>query len=97
MRMPLPPLPMGLPLCLWGMAPPTAKVSYSQMQTAMQTLGYENVFIRHCGGRAGGYRLRAVIEAVKAAGTRIVLRPLMVNLPVTTPTTTWPVRTRIRG
>ena len=46
----------------------TAKVSYSQMQTVMQTLGYSNVFIGE-----------NVIEAVKAAGyTKVILRPLMV-------------------
>ena len=57
----------------------TAKVSYSQMQTAMQTLGYENVFIGTVEGEPEDTACEAVIEAVKAAGyTKVVLRPLMV-------------------
>ena len=57
----------------------TAKVSYSQMQTAMQTLGYDNVFIGTVEGEPEETSCEAVIEAVKAAGyTKIVLRPLMV-------------------
>ena len=46
----------------------TAKVSYSQMQTAMQTLGYENVFIGTVEGEPEDTACEAVIEAVKAAG-----------------------------
>ena len=57
----------------------TAKVSYSQMQTAMQTLGYDNVFIGTVEGEPESTSCENVIEAVKAAGyTKIVLRPLMV-------------------
>ena len=57
----------------------TAKVSYSQMQTAMQTLGYDNVFIGTVEGEPESTSCEIVIEAVKAAGyTKVVLRPLMV-------------------
>ena len=56
-----------------------AKVTYSQMQTQMQTLGYENVFIGTVEGEPEETSAEAVIEAVKAAGyTNVVLRPLMV-------------------
>ena len=57
----------------------TAKVSYSQMQTAMQTLGYDNVFIGTVEGEPESTSCENVIEAVKAAGyTKVMLRPLMV-------------------
>ena len=57
----------------------TAKVSYSQMQTTMQTLGYDNVFIGTVEGEPEETSCEAVIEAVKAAGyTKVILRPLMV-------------------
>ena len=57
----------------------TAKVSYSQMQTAMQTLGYSNVFIGTVEGEPEDTSCEAVIAAVKEAGyTTVVLRPLMV-------------------
>ena len=57
----------------------TAKVSYSQMQTTMQTLGYDNVFIGTVEGEPEDTSCEAVIEAVKAAGyTKVILRPLMV-------------------
>ena len=57
----------------------TAKVSYSQMQTAMQTLGYSNVFIGTVEGEPEETACENVIEAVKAAGyTKVILRPLMV-------------------
>ena len=57
----------------------TAKVSYSQMQTTMQTLGYANVFIGTVEGEPEETACENVIEAVKAAGyTKVVLRPLMV-------------------
>ena len=57
----------------------TAKVSYSQMQTTMQTLGYDNVFIGTVEGEPEETSCEAIIEAVKAAGyTKVVLRPLMV-------------------
>ena len=56
-----------------------AKVTYSQMQTQMQNLGYENVFIGTVEGEPEETSAEAVIEAVKAAGyTTVVLRPLMV-------------------
>ena len=56
-----------------------AKVTYSQMQTQMQNLGYENVFIGTVEGEPEETSAGAVIEAVKAAGyTNVVLRPLMV-------------------
>ena len=57
----------------------TAKVSYSQMQTTMQTLGYDNVFIGTVEGEPEDTACEAVIEKVKEAGyTKVVLRPLMV-------------------
>lgn len=57
----------------------TAKVSYSQMQSQMEALGYENVFIGTVEGEPEETACEAVIEAVKAAGyTKVVLRPLMV-------------------
>ena len=56
-----------------------AKVTYSQMSTQMQQLGYENVFIGTVEGEPEETSAEAVIEAVKAAGyTNVVLRPLMV-------------------
>ena len=56
-----------------------AKVTYSQMQTQMQQLGYENVFIGTVEGEPEETAAEAVIETVKAAGyTNVVLRPLMV-------------------
>ena len=57
----------------------TAKVSYSQMQTAMQTLGYDNVFVGTVEGEPEDTACDAVIEKVKEAGyTKVILRPLMV-------------------
>ena len=57
----------------------TAKISYSQMQTTMQTLGYDNVFIGTVEGEPEETACENVIAAVKAAGyTKVVLRPLMV-------------------
>lgn len=57
----------------------TAKVSYSQMQTQMEELGYKNVFIGTVEGEPEETSCEAVIEKVKAAGyTNVVLRPLMV-------------------
>lgn len=57
----------------------TAKVSYSQMQTQMNELGYKNVFIGTVEGEPEETACENVIEAVKAAGyTKVVLRPLMV-------------------
>ncbi len=57
----------------------TAKVSYSQMQTQMDELGYANVFIGTVEGEPEETACEAVIEAVAAAGyTKVILRPLMV-------------------
>ena len=57
----------------------TAKVTYDQMQTQMEQLGYENAFIGTVEGEPEDTSCEAVIEKVKAAGyTRVVLRPLMV-------------------
>ena len=57
----------------------TAKVSYSQMQTTMQTLGYDNVFVGTVEGEPEDTACDAVIEKVKEAGyTKVILRPLMV-------------------
>ncbi len=57
----------------------TAKVTYSQMQTQMNELGYDNVFIGTVEGEPEETSCENVIEAVKAAGyTKVVLRPLMV-------------------
>ena len=57
----------------------TAKVSYSQMQTTMETLGYDNVFIGTVEGEPEDTACEAVIEKVKEAGyTKVVLRLLMV-------------------
>ena len=56
-----------------------AKVTYSQMQTQMNKLGYDNVFIGTVEGEPEETACENVIEAVKAAGyTNVVLRPLMV-------------------
>lgn len=57
----------------------TAKVSYSQMQTQMDTLGYKNVFIGTVEGEPEETECSAVIDAVTAAGyKKVILRPLMV-------------------
>lgn len=56
-----------------------AKVTYSQMQTQMDTLGYKNVFIGTVEGEPEETACENVIEAVKAAGyKKVILRPLMV-------------------
>ena len=56
-----------------------AKVSYSQMKTQMDKLGYANVFIGTVEGEPEDTACEAVIEDVKAAGYKyVVLRPLMV-------------------
>lgn len=56
-----------------------AKVTYSQMQTQMDKLGYDNVFIGTVEGEPEETSCEAVIEAVKAAGYKnVILRPLMV-------------------
>ena len=56
-----------------------AKVTYHQMQTQMENLGYENVFVGTVEGEPEGTGCEEIIEAVKAAGYKnVVLRPLMV-------------------
>lgn len=56
-----------------------AKVSYSQMQSQMQELGYDNVFIGTVEGEPEETACEAVIDAVAEAGyTKVVLRPLMI-------------------
>ena len=57
----------------------TAKVSYSQMQTQMGELGYDNVFIGTVEGEPEETACEAVIDAVEQAGyKKVILRPLMV-------------------
>ena len=57
----------------------TAKISYSQMQTQMEQLGYKNVFIGTVEGEPEETACENVIEAVKEAGyKKVILRPLMV-------------------
>ena len=56
-----------------------AKVSYSQMQTQMKELGYDNVFIGTVEGEPEETACENVIDAVAEAGYKtVVLRPLMV-------------------
>ncbi len=57
----------------------TAKVSYSQMATQMDKLGFKNVFVGTVEGEPEETACENVIEAVKAAGyKKVILRPLMV-------------------
>ena len=57
----------------------TAKVSYSQMATQMEKLGYDNVFIGTVEGEPEETACENVIAAVREAGyTKVILRPLMV-------------------
>ena len=57
----------------------TAKISYSQMQSQMNDLGYDNVFIGTVEGEPEDTACEAVIEKIKEAGyKKVVLRPLMV-------------------
>lgn len=57
----------------------TAKVTYSQMQTQMEKLGYKNVFVGTVEGEPEETACEAVIDAVKEAGyKKVILRPLMV-------------------
>lgn len=57
----------------------TAKVSYSQMQSQMKELGYDNVFIGTVEGEPEETSCDAVIDAVTQAGyKKVILRPLMV-------------------
>ena len=56
-----------------------AKVTYSQMQTQMNELGYKNVFIGTVEGEPEETACEEVIKAVNEAGyTKVILRPLMV-------------------
>ena len=56
-----------------------ARVSYSQMSTQMQQLGYENVFIGTVEGEPEETSCESVIEEVRDGGyTTVILRPLMV-------------------
>ncbi len=56
-----------------------AKVSYTQMQTQMEKLGYKNAFIGTVEGEPESTSCEAVIEACKEAGfKKVILRPLMV-------------------
>lgn len=57
----------------------TAAVTYSQMQTQMQELGYKNVFVGTVEGNPAETALPEVKKAVEAAGyTKVILRPMMV-------------------
>ena len=57
----------------------TAKISYSQMQSQMNELGYDNVFIGTVEGEPEETSCEAVIDAIAQAGyKKVVLRPLMV-------------------
>lgn len=57
----------------------TAKVSYSQMQTQMNELGYTNAFIGTVEGEPEETSCEAVIAAVQEAGfKKVIMRPLMV-------------------
>ena len=57
----------------------TANVTYDQMQTVMDELGYKNVFIGTVEGEPEDTECSVVIGKVKEAGfTKVVLRPLMV-------------------
>ena len=56
-----------------------ANVSYDQMQTQMEQLGYKNVFIGTVEGEPEETSCESVIEKVKDAGYKnVILRPLMV-------------------
>ena len=56
-----------------------AKVTYSQMQTQMGILGYDNVFVGTVEGEPEDTGCEEIIEAVKEAGYKnVILRPLMV-------------------
>ena len=56
-----------------------AKVTYDQMQTQMDKLSYDNVFIGTVEGEPEDTELSNVLAAVKDNGyTKVVLRPLMV-------------------
>ena len=57
----------------------TAKVSYSQMQSQMGELGYDNAFVGTVEGEPEETACEEVIDAVAQAGyKKVILRPLMV-------------------
>ena len=57
----------------------TANVTYNQMQTQMDDLGFTNAFIGTVEGEPEDTACEAVIEKVKEAGFKnVILRPLMV-------------------
>ena len=57
----------------------TANVTYDQMQTQMDNLGFKNAFIGTVEGKPEDTECQAVIAKVKDAGfKKVVLRPLMV-------------------
>lgn len=57
----------------------TAKITYSQMQSQINDLGFENAFIGTVEGEPEDTSCQAVIEKVKEAGyTKVILRPLMI-------------------
>ena len=57
----------------------TANVTYDQMQTQMDNLGFTNAFIGTVEGEPEDTECQAVIEKIKDAGfKKVVLRPLMV-------------------
>ena len=57
----------------------TAKVTYSQMQTTMEKMGYNNVFVGTVEGEPEGTSAEEIVEKVKEAGyKKVVLRPFMV-------------------
>ncbi len=57
----------------------TAKVSYTQLQSQMEALGYDNVFIGTVEGDPEETSCEAVIDAVVQTGyKKVILRPLMV-------------------
>lgn len=56
-----------------------AKVTYHQMQTQMDKLGYTNVFVGTVEGEPEGTGCAEVIEAVNKAGyNNVILRPFMI-------------------
>lgn len=57
----------------------TAKVSYSQMQTQLEKLGYDNVFIGTVEGEPEETACEEIIEVIAEAGyNKVILRPMMV-------------------
>ena len=57
----------------------TANVTYDQMQSQMDNLGFKNAFIGTVEGKPEDTECQAVIAKVKEAGYKnVVLRPLMV-------------------